>query len=422
MSLLQLPPQGVLGAAVAVRRAAAELSCHDLSALSGPEAVRLLSELRPALAQLESASVTAAHVVRESGVWGLDGSRSPRAYLERATGASAAKVGGDLKLGERLAGVLALTAQALRAGEISVEHARVMSRVGCSSPARVAMLADPVKGEAFLLSHAGLAVDAFKTFVAAWGYRVDPDADDAKRKAAADDFHFDLAETMDGVHVRGFLTVEAGEALATALSAVIGIPATGDRRTVSRRRHDALATLCQLALDSPGLGSQAGVRPQLVVHVDWKTLTGMPGVSGLDPAMLQESGTPIPRSVLDRIACDSEATRVVFGPQGQVLDVGRAQRTFTGPRRRALDARDGGCRAPGCNASPRLCEGHHRTHWSRGGTTCPDDGLLLCWAHHEWVHERDLELTTQPDGGLRFEDPDGHWYGTTYPRQLVLAD
>ncbi len=29
---------------------------------------------------------------------------------------------------------------------------------------------------------------------------------------------------MDGVHVRGFLTPEAGEALQTALTAVIGIP------------------------------------------------------------------------------------------------------------------------------------------------------------------------------------------------------
>ena len=372
------------------------------------------------LAQLESVSVAAAQVVRESGVWGLDGSRSAKAYLERTTGASGAKIAGDLKLSERLASVLPLTAEALRAGAISGEHARVMSRVACSSPARVATLADPTKGEGFLLAHAGLAVDQFKTFVAAWGYRVDPDADDAKRRAAADDFHFDLAETMDGVHVRGFLTPEVGEALQTALTAVIGIPSSDDGRTSSRRRHDALATLCQLGLDGPGLGTSGGVRPQLVVHVDWQTLTGLPGAAGLDPAVLQESGSPIPRRVLDRIACDSEVTRVVFGPQSQVLDVGRSQRTFTGPRRRALDARDGGCRAPGCHAPPRLCEGHHLIPWSRGGTTCPDNGLLLCWAHHDWLHERDIEITAPADGGLRFDGPDGRHYGTTYPRQLTL--
>ena len=213
--------------------------------------------------------------------------------------------------------------------------------------------------------------------------------------------------------MRGFLTPEVGEALQTALVSVIGVP-TADGRTPGRRRHDALATLAQLALASGGVGTSAGVRPQLVVRVDWATLTGLPGMTGLDPAVLQDSGTPIPRSVLDRLACDSEVTRVVFGPRGQVLDVGRAQRTFTGPRRRALDARDGGCRAPGCDAPPRVCEGHHRIPWSRGGTTSVDNGYLLCWAHHEWVHVRDIRVESTDEGGLRFVGPDGHWYGTTY--------
>lgn len=418
--MLELPPRGALGAAMAVRRAVAELACYDLSALSGSEAVELLDQLGPAAAQLDSAAVTATHVVRESGVWALAGSRGPKAYLERTTRSSTAKIAGDLTLAKRLAEVLPLTAQALAAGEISGEHARVMSRLGCSSPARIAMLADPTKGEAFLLNHSGLAVDAFKSFVAAWGHRVDPDADDAKRLAAAEDYHFDLADTIDGTHLRGFLTPEVGEAVRTALTAFIGIPATGDGRGPARRRHDALATLCQLALDGPGLGTSGGVRPQLVVHVDWRTLTGLPGVAGLDPAVLQESGVPLPRRVLDRIACDSQVVRVVFGPHSQVLDVGRSQRTFTGPRRRALDARDKGCRAPGCNAPPRLCEGHHSIPWSRGGTTRPDDGLLLCWAHHDWVHERDVRIIALPDGGLRFEGPDDRCYGTTYPRLLTL--
>ena len=71
----------------------------------------------------------------------------------------------------------------------------MLSRGACGSPARVAALADPDRGEGFLLAHAGLAVDQFKTFVAAWAYRVDPDAEDAKRLAAADGFHLDLADT-----------------------------------------------------------------------------------------------------------------------------------------------------------------------------------------------------------------------------------
>ncbi len=101
--------------------------------------------------------------------------------------------------------------------------------------------------------------------------------------------------------------------------------------------------------------------------------------------------------------------------------MGRSQRTFTGPRRRALDARDGGCRAPGCNAPPRLCEGHHRIPWSRGGVTSVDNGYLLCWAHHEWVHAAGIHVELLADGGLRFTGNDDRWYGTTYPRQLTLS-
>ncbi len=317
--------------------------------------------VRPMLAQLESVSLTATRVVRESGVWGLDGSRSARAFLERATGASGAKTGSDLKLAERLATVLPLTAQALRAGVISAEHALVLSRGACGSPARVEALADPERGEGFLLVHAGLARGCVQAGGGPLGL---PGRSRRRRRqapAAADDFHFDLAETMDGVHVRGFAHSRGRRGPGHRAGRGDRHPG-GERRAghPSRRRHDALATLAQLALSSGGLGTLGAVRPQLVVHVDWRTLIGLPGVTGLDPAVLQESKTPIPRSVLDRIACDSEVTRVVFGPAGQVLDVGRTQRTFTGPRRRALDARDGGCRAPGCNAPPRLCEGHHR--------------------------------------------------------------
>lgn len=420
MSVVSFPPRGVLGHALAAAEALAVLAGSELEALSGTEAVELLGVLGPMAAQLESVSLAAQRAVRESGVWGLDGSRSAKAFLQRTTGASSVKTGADLKLAERLASVLPLTAAALREGAISVEHARVLSRGACSSEARVAMLADPDKGEAFLLAHTDLAVDAFKVFVDAWKYRVDPDAEDAKRRERSSDYVLDLAETLDGTHIRGFATPEVGQALAAVLKAIIGTLAQDDPRSPARRRHDALGTLCQLGLDSRGLGQSGGVRPQLVVHVDWRTLTGMPGVAGLDPAILQEGRIPIPRTVLDRIACDSEVTRIVFGPTSEVLDVGRTQRTFTGPRRRALDARDGGCRAPGCHAPPKWCEGHHKIPWRLGGDTSVDDGFLLCGHHHPWYHDHAITVTDTPDGGLRFTGPDGHDYGTTYPRQLTL--
>ncbi len=136
MSVVQLPPRGVAGTALAARDAVQALASCDLTGLSGAEAVDLLATVRPMLAQLESVAVTAAHVVKESGVWGLDGSRSAKAFLERATGAPGAKISTHLKLADRLTTVLPLTAHALREGSITVDHALVLSRGACGSPAR----------------------------------------------------------------------------------------------------------------------------------------------------------------------------------------------------------------------------------------------------------------------------------------------
>ncbi len=365
MSVLQQPPQNLLDAVVVAQDAVAALASYDVSALSGSDAVEVVTLVGPMSAQIDAVLVSAGQVVRESGVWGLDGSRSAKAYLERTTGASAGKVASDLKLAERLGTVLPLTADALRTGAISGEHARVMSRAACSSPARIEALADPTKGEGFLLDHAGLPVDQFKTFVAAWGYRVDPDADDAKRREAADSYHFDLAETLEGVHVRGFLTPESGGGLLTALSAVIGIPSTADGRTPGRRRHDALATLCQLGLDGPGLGISGGVRPQVVVHVDLATLIAEAGTKGLDPAVLQESGTPIPRSCSTGLPATARS-------RGSCSARSRRSSTSDGPSGRSPE-RAAGHSTPGTVAAEHLGATHHHacargTTRSRGGS------------------------------------------------------
>jgi len=121
---------------------------------------------------------------------------------------------------------------------------------------------------------------------------------------------------------------------------------------------------------------------------------------------------PIPGSVLARLACDSEVTRVVFGPSSQVIDAGRAERTFSGPRRRAIIVRDQTCRYPSCTAPPALGELHHVDHWAAGGRTDINAGILLCWYHHDLVHRLQITITRSPGGGWTFTT--GH--GTAMPR------
>ena len=74
-----------------------------------------------------------------------------------------------------------------------------------------------------------------------------------------------------------------------------------------------------------------------------------------------------------------------FLKQGAVLDVGRKTRTIPPSIRRALLARDQGCRFPGCTA--RHCDTHHIEHWLDGGQNSLDNLLLLCRRHHRSVHE-----------------------------------
>ena len=77
---------------------------------------------------------------------------------------------------------------------------------------------------------------------------------------------------------------------------------------------------------------------------------------------------------------------ILFDQSGEVLDVGREQRTFTRRQRIALAARDGGCRFPGCDRPASWTEAHHIVEWSRGGCTDVADGILLCKHHHLLIH------------------------------------
>jgi hypothetical protein len=127
-------------------------------------------------------------------------------------------------------------------------------------------------------------------------------------------------------------------------------------------------------------------------------MTGVSGLLASGGAVFTDTGSRAPRRLLRRLVCDSAVTRIVFGPDGAVLDVGRAQRTVTGQMRRAVIARDRHCVYPGCDQPPSRCEVHHAvTHWADGGGTSVSNSALLCWYHHQLVDTRGITM---------------HWTGT----------
>jgi hypothetical protein len=94
-----------------------------------------------------------------------------------------------------------------------------------------------------------------------------------------------------------------------------------------------------------------------------------------------DDGTHLSATAARRIACDAAVIPAVLGSTGQVLDLGRERRLFTGPIRRALILRDRGCAFPNCDRPPRWTSGHHITHWTNGGRTDLSNGVLVCGYH-----------------------------------------
>lgn len=169
----------------------------------------------------------------------------------------------------------------------------------------------------------------------------------------------------------------------------------------AQRRADALTTMAQTTLchgpESPG----GGERYQVVVHVTAETLAMDAG-----GRCELESGQRLAADTVRRIACDSSLLRITEDPAGNPLDIGRKTRVVSPALRRALQARDGGCRFPGCTHR-RHIDAHHIEHWANGGETSIDNLLLLCRHHHHLVHEGGFGLERTADGHLRFTRPDG---------------
>ena len=95
---------------------------------------------------------------------------------------------------------------------------------------------------------------------------------------------------------------------------------------------------------------------------------------------------------------------MLFADDGEPLRLGRTRRTFSRAQRRALAARDGGCRFPGCTMPPAWTEAHHILQWLRdAGLTDIDNGILLCRFHHLLIHNNGWDITRE--GGEFFVVP-----------------
>lgn len=94
------------------------------------------------------------------------------------------------------------------------------------------------------------------------------------------------------------------------------------------------------------------------------------------------------------------------GGNGEPLNIGRKSRSIPPAMRRALRARDQGCRFPGCTHK-RHVDGHHIRHWSQGGETSLANLVTLCRHHHRLVHEGGFSCRKNSAGKVEFMNPEG---------------
>lgn len=276
-----------------------------------------------------------------------------------------------------------------------------------------------------------------------------------------DDVYF-AGNTTCAQHLAGS-TASAGSADGSdgsdGSSSVYGGPEAGTR---AQRMLDGLVGACRIALSGTQLPATGGHRPQVMVTIDYRDLladltTGSEGSTasigsvnsslsagstasagnagrtggsaGAWPGAEAWSGSGIRsrpgRAVfaeqmsarsIRRLACDADVIPLVLGGDGQVLDLGRANRLFPPHLRRALVARDIGCAFPDCTVPASWCEAHHITPWAHGGNTSIDNGVLLCAHHHHAIHQG--QWTVASRNGMPWFTPPPHLarHGTTARR------
>ncbi|MET3952052.1 DUF222 domain-containing protein [Arthrobacter sp. UYEF36] len=189
-----------------------------------------------------------------------------------------------------------------------------------------------------------------------------------------------------------------------------GVDVPLDLRSRPQKHLDGLVGACKAALAAGTLPAAGGLRPQVMVTIDYRDLLARLG-SGDSGQAMGQTGTllftgPVTASTVRKIACDADIIPVLLGSEGRILDIGRASRVFPPHIRKALTARDQGCAFPGCTIPAPWCEAHHISYWSHGGTTGTENGTLLCSHHHHLIHKE--HWTIQMRTGIPWFIPPPH--------------
>jgi hypothetical protein len=380
------------------------LAAEDLAPMFGSQ---LLERLGPLLVSLNRMTAEVTRTVRACELTGaaeVDGLKTMQSWLRGHAHLSAAEAGRLVRSGRALAHLPA-TAAAFADGSITAGQVAVIAPIG-SEEALAAATAQGVDLGAVEQSLVGVAVgeahEKLPQVVHVYLEALDPDG---MEPDPTEGRRLSIARHADGsVTGRFDLDAVGGEKVQAAIESIVQASRSkGDERTRTQQNADALVQLCDNQLASGNLPMLRTQKPHVVVAVDAEDLADPATGHG---AAQMGFGARISAARARWLACDGSISRIVMGPDGQPLDVGRTQRVVPPHIRRAVERRDRHCVFAGCSASTYWCDVHHLVHWIDGGDTSLENSGLLCERHHTKVHHG-FSIERDPRGRWHTHRPDG---------------
>ncbi len=395
---------------------AAVLACggSDLLSPAGSPlttAPQLLARVRDLTRLVNAASAELARTVRAADCAQAaehDGHTTMRAWLRGHVQATPAEAAQLVRAGRTLERLPAW-AGAATAGLVTPGQTAVVARA--ATPERLARAAElgadlAAIDTALLDAATGASPEVLPAVVKRLLDWIDPDGPEPDPTAGRELHLSPSAGAEGGGSIHGRFDAIGYEKVATALTAVqqAGRVADDDR-SHAQQMGDALVQLADLQLAAGELPMLRKHRPQVVATLSAEDL--------LDPDTIADaarlgSGQVVANTVARQVACDSDVVRVLFGPSGMPLDIGRTQRLVPAHIRRSAEARDGHCAFAGCSAPTWWCDAHHVAEWiADNGPTSVENTVLLCERHHtkmhhgfaiSWDDEEHRWRTRRPDG------------------------
>ena len=324
-------------------------------------------------------------------------------------------------LGEPLPARHPATAAAWRAGDLDVEHVRVIARFLDELPLAVSA-ADRGDAEALLAEQARLMrPDQLVKVAEQLALILNPDGvfSDADR-AARRGFTWGPQQS-NGMSQGRLWATPALRAEIDALFAKFAAPGRcnpadqtplvegepsqaridGDHRSHPQRQHDALSAIMRSLLGNPKLGQHNGLPVTLIVSTTLQELHDQTGVG------VTGGGTLLPISDVIRMASHSYHYLTLFdGVSGRALWLGRTKRIANADQRIVLHNKDRGCTFPNCTVPGYGSQVHHATlDWADGGSTNIDDLDFGCGPHNRLVKKGGWHTRKNPDGTCEWIPP-----------------